>query len=134
MMMPEVGGIPKVSGSRSATPETGPTPGRAPMRVPRNTPATAMSRLKGVNAIEKPSARLEKRSMPDQDPDLKPKDAGRERYAEPPHENRPLDRGHADRHPERGEPRAALERPEEDSEEERGRERHADDGHDDDEG
>ena len=76
MMMPEVGGIPNVSGSSSATPETGPTPGRAPMSVPRITPATAMTRLNGVNAIEKPRARLAKRSIASE-----PQHADRERHA-----------------------------------------------------
>ena len=51
MMMPETGSMPKVSGRRSATPETGPIPGSAPMRVPRVTPAAAITRLNGVNAM-----------------------------------------------------------------------------------
>src|SRR5687767_2889692 len=109
MMMPEVGGMPKVSGSRIATPDTGPTPGRAPMSVPRNTPAAAMSRLNGVKATEKPSARLAKRS--NYDSDSKSKDAGGEGHGEPPYEHRPVGRGHAHGHAERGRPRAALERP-----------------------
>ena len=59
MMIPEVGSMPKVSGSSSATPDGGPTPGSAPMRMPMTTPQTAMNRLNGVSATEKPSARLE---------------------------------------------------------------------------
>ncbi len=63
MMMAEVGGMPKVSGSSSATPDTGPTPGKAPISVPTITPATAITMLKGVKAIPKPRARLWKRSI-----------------------------------------------------------------------
>ena len=69
MMIPEVGSMPKVSGSSSATPEGGPMPGSAPMRIPTKTPTTAMSRLNGVNATEKPIARLAAKStVPPQNP------------------------------------------------------------------
>ncbi len=54
--------MPKVSGSSSATPEGGPMPGSAPIRMPRITPTTAMRRLNGVSATEKPSARLARKS------------------------------------------------------------------------
>ncbi len=63
MMMPEVGLMPKVIGSSSATPDGGPMPGRAPIRMPTVTPHTAISRLNGVSATEKPSARLEAKSI-----------------------------------------------------------------------
>src|SRR5688572_11428110 len=63
MMIPEVGSMPKVSGSSSATPEGGPMPGRAPMRMPRTTPHTAMTRLNGVSATEKPRARFDTKSI-----------------------------------------------------------------------
>jgi hypothetical protein len=63
MMMAEVGFMPKVSGRSRATPETGPMPGSAPMKVPSATPASAMRRLKGVSAIEKPRSKLSKTPM-----------------------------------------------------------------------
>ncbi len=63
MMIPEVGFMPNVSGSNSATPEGGPTPGSAPIRMPSVTPAAAINRLKGVSATEKPRARLPRKSM-----------------------------------------------------------------------
>src|SRR6185503_18726239 len=50
MMMPEVGSMPKVSGSSIATPDGGPTPGSAPIRMPTSTPATAITMLNGVSA------------------------------------------------------------------------------------
>ena len=55
--------MPKVSGSSSATPDGGPTPGSAPIRMPMTTPQTAISRLNGVSATEKPSARFEAKSI-----------------------------------------------------------------------
>ncbi|MND04624.1 hypothetical protein D3C83_249840 [compost metagenome] len=56
-MMPEVGSMPKVSGSSIATPDGGPTPGSAPIRMPTITPATAIRTLNGVNATPKPMPR-----------------------------------------------------------------------------
>ena len=46
--------MPKVSGSSIATPEGGPTPGSAPIRMPTSTPATAIMRLNGVSATPNP--------------------------------------------------------------------------------
>jgi hypothetical protein len=63
MMIPDVGLMPNVSGKSSATPEGGPIPGSAPIRMPITTPATAISRLNGVSATEKPIARLPRKSM-----------------------------------------------------------------------
>ena len=40
--------MPNVSGSSIATPEGGPTPGSAPMRMPTITPAIAIRTLNGV--------------------------------------------------------------------------------------
>src|SRR5687767_12917638 len=61
-MIPEVGCMPNVSGRSSATPDTGPTPGSAPISVPMMTPATARTTFIGVSATPKPSARFAKRS------------------------------------------------------------------------
>jgi hypothetical protein len=61
-MMPDVGGMPNVTGSSSATPEAGPTPGSAPMSVPTMTPASASTMFIGVSATPKPIARLAKKS------------------------------------------------------------------------
>ena len=63
MMIPDTGSMPKVRGSRSATPETGPMPGKAPMSVPTVTPAAAMTRLNGVKAMLNPSWRLARKSI-----------------------------------------------------------------------
>ena len=63
MMIPEVGSMPKVSGSSSATPDGGPSPGSAPIRMPMTTPQIAISRLNGVSATEKPSERLARKSI-----------------------------------------------------------------------
>jgi len=49
-MMPEVGGIAKVTGSKIATPLAPPRPGSTPIMVPRRMPMTATPRLKGVTA------------------------------------------------------------------------------------
>src|SRR5690606_20171008 len=57
MIIAVTGGIPKVTGSSTATPAEGPIPGRAPMIVPSRTPTKAKRRFVGVNAIEKPSSR-----------------------------------------------------------------------------
>ena len=63
MMIPEVGSMPKVSGSSNATPDGGPIPGSAPIRMPMTTPQVAISRLNGVSATEKPSERLARKSI-----------------------------------------------------------------------
>src|SRR5512138_1067865 len=57
-MIAEVGGRPNVTGMSSAMPVMGPMPGRTPTIVPRNTPTSASSRLKGVTATLKPSVRF----------------------------------------------------------------------------
>ncbi len=54
-MMPEVGGIVKVSGKRIATPLAPPRPGNTPMIVPSRMPITATNKLKGVTATWNPS-------------------------------------------------------------------------------
>src|SRR5262245_22876606 len=89
MTIPEVGGMPNVSGSSSATPETGPIPGRAPISVPMTTPTIARKMLNGVSAMEKPSARLAKTSTSESE------HADGERHLQPPREDRPVaDRRH----------------------------------------
>jgi hypothetical protein len=45
MIMPEVGGIPKVTGKRMAIVPTGPIPGRTPINVPMKTPIKQNRRL-----------------------------------------------------------------------------------------
>src|SRR5581483_7384436 len=54
MMIAEVGGIVKVSGSRIAMPFAPPRPGSTPMMTPRLTPISMSSRLNGVSATAKP--------------------------------------------------------------------------------
>ena len=54
MMMAEVGGIVKVSGSRIATPFAPPRPGSTPMITPSRIPTSINARLYGVSAVEKP--------------------------------------------------------------------------------
>src|SRR5581483_8705872 len=124
MMIADVGDIPKVSGSRSATPDTGPMPGRAPISVPTATPASAMNRLKGVSAIEKPRSRLSKMSTGGLDPE----DAHREGDLEPVREDQVGEGRHPDRDGRRLAPRVALEEAQ-DPEQEQGRPQdHADPG------
>ena len=55
--------MPKVSGSSSATPDGGPMPGSAPISMPTITPASAIIRLNGVSATQKPIARLARKSI-----------------------------------------------------------------------
>src|SRR3954469_4863129 len=62
MISAPTGGRPKVIGSSMATGAMGPMPGTTPTRVPTRAPIRHSSRLIGVNATPKPSARLEKSS------------------------------------------------------------------------
>src|SRR5512145_2429501 len=54
MMIAEVGGIVKVSGSRMATPLAPPRPGSTPMMTPSTTPTNISIRLNGVSATPNP--------------------------------------------------------------------------------
>ena len=54
MMMAEVGGMVKVSGSRMAMPLAPPKPGRTPITTPSVTPINISIRLNGVIATENP--------------------------------------------------------------------------------
>ena len=54
MMMAEVGGIVKVSGSRIATPLAPPRPGSTPMITPSRMPTSIKARLYQDNATLKP--------------------------------------------------------------------------------
>src|SRR5215207_4238755 len=58
MIIPEIGSIRvlKMTGSKMATPETGPMPGSTPMAVPIKQPTSANSRFCGVSASWKPRA------------------------------------------------------------------------------
>src|SRR4051794_9697904 len=62
MISAPTGGRPKVIGSSIATVAMVPMPGSTPTRVPTRAPIRHSSRLIGVNATPKPSARLEKSS------------------------------------------------------------------------
>src|SRR5262245_53215908 len=127
MMIPDVGGIPNVSGSSSATPETGPIPGSAPMSVPMTTPTIAMKMLNGVSAIPKPSARLAKTSTSEAEY------ADRERDLQPPREDRPVAHRSGQRDAQRDRPGVSLQEAQESEQEQRGRQRHAEDGQEHDE-
>src|SRR4029450_7113028 len=105
MMIAEVGDMPKVSGSSSATPETGPIPGSAPIRVPTTTPARAMNRLNGVSAMEKPSSRLSRTPIRRRS---EPQDADGEGHLEPVGEHDVVQGGDADGDREGLTPRAAF--------------------------
>ena len=54
MMIAEVGGMEKVSGSRIAMPFAPPRPGSTPTMMPSVTPMNIRSRLNGVSATAKP--------------------------------------------------------------------------------
>src|SRR5688572_10947915 len=54
MMIAEVGGIVKVSGSKIATPLAPPRPGRTPMMTPRMMPIIISIKLNGVSTTAKP--------------------------------------------------------------------------------
>src|SRR5688572_30682787 len=103
MMMPEVGSMPKVSGSSIATPEGGPTPGSAPIRMPTSTPATAIIRLNGVKAMLNPIPRWVRKSIGSENPQL----AFGHRHAQPVDEHQPVEarRAEGDR---QGHPPAML--------------------------
>src|SRR4051812_22321087 len=62
MISAPTGGRPNVIGSSIATVAMVPMPGNTPTRVPTRAPIRHSSRLIGVNATPKPSARLEKSS------------------------------------------------------------------------
>src|SRR5918992_3547765 len=106
MMIPEVGSMPKVSGRSIATPEGGPTPGSAPIRIPTITPAIAIMMLNGVSATPKPIERLARKSTFALEG---PEHPFRHRHAQPVHEHQPVEArrrgGDRDRHP----PRMAAE-------------------------
>ena len=53
-MIAEVGDMPKVSGSRIATPLAPPRPGSTPMMTPSRMPMTISSRLNGCSTTAKP--------------------------------------------------------------------------------
>src|SRR3954470_15706452 len=89
MMMPEVGSMPKVSGSSIATPEGGPTPGSAPIRMPISTPATAIIRLNGVKATPNPMPRCVRKSIGSENP----KHSFGHRHAQPVDEHQPVEAG-----------------------------------------
>src|SRR5438105_3036189 len=104
MMIPEVGSMPKVSGSSIATPEGGPTPGSAPISMPTITPHTAMKMLNGVSATPKPIARLPRKSIGSERPE---KSLG-QRHVQPVREDEPVEAGGRDRDYDRQRPRVAL--------------------------
>src|SRR5688572_3162327 len=107
MMMPEVGSMPKVSGSSIATPEGGPTPGSAPIRMPTITPAIAIRMLNGVSATLKPSCRLAKKSTRLENPYAQ---LG-ERHAQPAHEHQPVAERRGERDAQHDPPAVAAEVP-----------------------
>src|SRR6476619_5650749 len=106
MMIPDVGSMPKVSGSSSATPEGGPTPGSAPIRMPRTTPHVAMSRLNGVSATEKPSARLARKSIAAVS---EAEHADGQRHVQPVGEDEEVHPRHRERDRDRERPRVTIE-------------------------
>src|SRR5262245_26616432 len=63
MMIADVGGIEKVSGSRMATPLAPPRPGSTPISTPSRMPTSMNSRFFHVRATAKPCIRLLKSSM-----------------------------------------------------------------------
>src|SRR5512134_3307906 len=88
MMMPEVGSMPKVSGSSIATPDGGPTPGSAPIRMPTSTPATAIMMLNGVSATPNPMPKWVRKSTAGlENPQL----ALGHRHAQPVDEHQPVE-------------------------------------------
>src|SRR5258706_8121787 len=124
MMIPEVGSMPKVSGISNATPDGGPMPGSAPIRIPTITPTVAMNRLNGVSAIEKPIDRLARKSS---GPPSDPEHADGERHPQPVAEDQVDESRSGRRHEQRERPRIAVERTQQDDEEQRRSEDHADD-------
>src|SRR6185369_14462498 len=111
MMIPEVGSMPKVSGSSSATPEGGPMPGNAPIRIPTITPTVAMSRLNGVSATENPIDRLARKSN---SPPSDPEHADGKRHPQPVAEDQVDHPGCRRRHRQRKRPGDAIERAQQD--------------------
>ena len=55
--------MPKVSGSSIATPEGGPTPGSAPIRMPTSTPATAIMQVERRERHREAEPRLARKSI-----------------------------------------------------------------------
>src|SRR3989304_452857 len=104
-MIPEVGGIANVSGSRIATPLAPPRPGSTPMMVPSVMPTTAMKMLYGVSAMANPPRMFSTptRSVPE------PRLEGslRHRHEEPLLEDEERHDGDADREARHEEPRGA---------------------------
>lgn len=58
MMIALAGSILKVIDSKNATAPTGPSPGRTPTKVPTKVPRKQKSKFIGVNATDKPRAKL----------------------------------------------------------------------------
>src|SRR5688572_609877 len=122
MMMPEVGSMPKVSGSSIATPEGGPTPGSAPIRMPIITPATAIRMLKGVKATPNPIPRwVRKSTAGSENPQL----AFGKRHVQPVHEHQPVEARGAERDSAAYPPAMAAKIANEDEKIERGADHHA---------
>src|SRR5688572_24846407 len=108
MMMPEVGSMPKVSGSSIATPDGGPTPGSAPIRIPTITPATAIITLNGVSATPKPIPKWVRKSTAG----LKnPYARFGERHPQPVDEHQVIEPGRGERDGERHPPAVPAEIP-----------------------
>src|SRR5687767_2120087 len=120
MMIPEVGSMPKVSGRSIATPEGGPTPGSAPIRMPTITPATAIMMLNGVRATPNPIARLAKKSILLESPD----DSFRHGHAQPVHEYEPVEARRRERDGDRRPPGVAAEVAHQNQQIERGADHH----------
>src|SRR5687767_14649358 len=121
MMIPEVGSMPKVSGRSIATPDGGPTPGSAPIRMPIITPAIAIRMLNGVSATPNPMARLAKKSILLESPD----DSFRHGHAQPVHEHEPVEARRGERDRERHPPRVAPKVAHENEQIERGTDHHS---------
>ena len=60
MMIPDVGGIIVVTGSRIAIPAEGPIPGSTPIIVPMRHPTNAQKRFVAEKAVAKPCIRKSK--------------------------------------------------------------------------
>src|SRR5688572_32378868 len=124
MMIPEVGSMPKVSGRSIATPDGGPTPGSAPIRIPIITPAIAIRMLNGVSATPNPIARLARKStLPLESPD----DSFGHGHPKPVDKDQPVETRCRDRDAKRRPPRMPAEIPDEHREVDRGADDHAED-------
>ena len=69
MMMPPVGSMAVVRGSKIAMVAAGPRPGRMPITVPRKQPTTHQNRFCHCRATEKPVNKPSKPPMSDPGPD-----------------------------------------------------------------